>query len=101
MASPLASVNMPGKKQAGSNPGNQTTVTRTKGMKRKAIKPEVPIVTGKWARKVTCNPDGNVYNVVGANRRAEVVQVEVVADKVLSVYLMQIFCKNCSEISHR
>jgi hypothetical protein len=69
MASPLASVNAPGKKQAGSNPGNQTAATRTKGMKRKAVKPEAPIVTGKRARKAARNPDGNVYNVVGASRR--------------------------------
>jgi hypothetical protein len=68
MASPLASVNVPGKKQAGSNLGNQTVVTRTKGMKRKAVEPEAPIVTGKQARKAACNPDGNVYNVVGASR---------------------------------
>jgi hypothetical protein len=68
MASPLASVNAPGKKQAGSNPGNQTVATRTKGMKRKAVEPEALIVTGKWARKATHNPDGNVYNVVGASR---------------------------------
>jgi hypothetical protein len=68
MASPLASVNVPGKKQAGSNPGNQTVATRTEGMKRKALEPEALIVTGKRARKATCNPDGNVYNVVGASR---------------------------------
>jgi hypothetical protein len=69
MASPLASVNAPGKKQAGSNLGNQTAVTRIEGMKRKAVEPEALIVTGKWARKATCNPDGNVCNIVGASRR--------------------------------
>jgi hypothetical protein len=68
MASPLASVNVPGKKQAGSNPGNQTAVTRTKGMKRKAVTPEALIVTGKQVRKAAHNLDGNMYNIVGASQ---------------------------------
>jgi hypothetical protein len=70
MTSPLASVGVtPGKKQAGSNPGNQTAATTTKGTKRKAVEPEALIVTGKRARKAARNPDGNVYNVVGTSRR--------------------------------
>jgi hypothetical protein len=59
---------MPGKKQAGSNLGKQTAAT-AKGTKRKAVKPEALIVTGKRARKAARNPDGNVYNVVGTSQR--------------------------------
>jgi hypothetical protein len=89
------------KKQAGSNPGNQTVATRTKGMKRKAVEPEAPIVTGTHGPEKPPATQMGMCITLWGPVNAEVVRVEVVADEALSVYPMQMFCKNCSEISHR
>jgi hypothetical protein len=90
---------MPGKKQAESNPGKQTEAT-AKGVKRKAVKPEVLIVTEKWAEKPPATQMGMCITLWGPVDR-EVAQVEVVTYEGLSMYPMQIVCKNCSEIPDR
>lgn len=41
----------------------------SKGRKRKAIEPEVLVVTGKWVRKAARDPDGNEYRIVGTSRQ--------------------------------